>query len=440
MIRPGFDEELDRLRDIRDHGADNIIAMEQRERERTGIKKLKIGYNKVFGYYIDVPRSAGEEQIPPEYIRKQTLVNNERYFTQELKELENNLLTARDRIQEMEYRFFTQVREQVAAQVDRVQYTGDRVGELDVLCALAEVAVRNGYVCPEVNTGGTLYIEEGRHPVVEQAQKDALFVPNSLFLNDSTDMAMIITGPNMAGKSTYMRQAALIVLMAQIGSFVPAKKAVIGVVDRVFTRIGASDDLASGQSTFMVEMTEVANILKNATKNSLILLDEIGRGTSTFDGMAIARAVLEYCVDRRKLGAKTLFATHYHELTAMAEELPGLKNYHVTAKSDDGTLIFQRTVKPGSADRSYGVEVAKLAGVPESVVRRANVCLTELEDQKDALFQTPDLFRTVQAVPAADPAMQALWEEVAALEPDDFSPKDALNYLYELKKKVDAHE
>ena len=441
MIRPGFDPELDRLRDIRDHGKDAILEMEQRERERTGIKKLKIGYNKVFGYYIDVPRTAGEESIPADYIRKQTLVNNERYFTQELKELENNLLTAKDRIEDMEYRFFCKVREQVAAQVDRVQATGDCIGMLDALCALADVAVRNGYVCPEVNTSGTIYIEEGRHPVVEQAQKDTLFVPNSLFLNDSTDLAMIITGPNMAGKSTYMRQTALIVLMAQIGSFVPAKKAVIGVVDRVFTRIGASDDLASGQSTFMVEMNEVAGILKNATKNSLILLDEIGRGTSTFDGMAIARAVLEYCVDRRKLGAKTLFATHYHELTAMAEELPGLKNYHVTAKNDDGTLIFQRTVKPGAADRSYGVEVAKLAGVPESVIRRANVCLQELESQKDAMFQTPDLFRT--AAPAyaqPDPAVQDLLDELAALNPDDFTPIAALNYLYALKKKVTAHE
>lgn len=438
MIRPGFNEELDRLRDIRDHGKEAILAMEQREREKTGIRKLKIGYNKVFGYYIDVPRSAGEENIPEEYIRKQTLVNNERYFSPELKDLENALMSAKDRIEEMEYRFFSQVREQVAAQVDRVQNTAEAVGTLDVLCSLADVAVHNGYVCPEVNTGGTIYIEEGRHPVVEKAQRDILFVPNSLFLNGNTDTAMIITGPNMAGKSTYMRQTALIVLMAQIGSFVPAKKAVIGVVDRVFTRIGASDDLASGQSTFMVEMSEVANILKNATKNSLILLDEIGRGTSTYDGMAIARAVLEYCVDPRKLGAKTLFATHYHELTAMAGELPGLKNYHVTAKNEDGTLLFQRTVKPGTADRSYGVEVAKLAGVPDSVVRRANVCLQELERREDTLAQTPDLFRLAPAAePAADPAMQAILDELAALNPDDLTPLDALNYLYELKKKVD---
>jgi len=441
MIREGFDPELDRLRNIRDHGKDAIIAMEQRERERTGIKKLKIGYNKVFGYYIDIPRSAGEAGIPADYIRKQTLVNNERYFSQELKELENTLMTAKDRIEEMEYRFFSQTREWVAAQVERVQGTADGVGALDVLCGLADVAVRNQYVCPEVTNDHTIYIEEGRHPVVEQAQKDTLFVPNSLFLNDTTDTAMIITGPNMAGKSTYMRQTALIVLMAQIGSFVPAKKAVIGVVDRVFTRIGASDDLASGQSTFMVEMNEVANILKNATKNSLILLDEIGRGTSTYDGMAIARAVLEYCVDRRKLGAKTMFATHYHELTAMADELPGVKNYHVAAKNDDGALIFQRTVKPGSADRSYGVEVAKLAGVPDSVIRRANVCLTELESRKDAMFQTPDLFRQVPETYAApDPEVQAMMEELRTMNPDDFTPIAALNYLYELKKKAGSHE
>ncbi len=441
MIRAGYDVELDRLRDIRDHGKEAILALEQRERERTGIRKLKIGYNKVFGYYIDIPRSAGEGGIPEEYIRKQTLVSNERYFSQELKELENTLMTAKDRIEDMEFRFFSAVREQVAAQVERVQSTAEAVGVLDVLCALADVAVRNGYVCPEVNGEGTIYIEEGRHPVVEQAQRDSLFVPNSLFLNDSTDTAMIITGPNMAGKSTYMRQTALIVLMAQIGSFVPAKKAVIGVVDRVFTRIGASDDLAGGQSTFMVEMSEVAGILKNATKNSLILLDEIGRGTSTYDGMAIARAVLEYCADKRRLGAKTLFATHYHELTAMAEELPGVKNYHVTAKSDDGNLIFQRTVKPGSADRSYGVEVAKLAGVPESVVRRANVCLRELERQKDALFQTPDLFRQEALAEAAvDSAGRAVLEELADLNPDELTPMAALSCLYELKKKVEAYE
>ena len=438
MIRAGYDPELDRLRDIRDHGKEAILAMEQREREKTGIKKLKIGYNKVFGYYIDIPRSAGEANIPAEYIRKQTLVSNERYFSQELKELENTLMSAKDRIEDMEFRFFSAIREQVAAQVERVQATADAVGVLDVLCALADVAVRNGYVRPEVNASGAIYIEEGRHPVVEQAQRDSLFVPNSLFLNDTTDTAMIITGPNMAGKSTYMRQTALIVLMAQIGSFVPAKKAVIGAVDRVFTRIGASDDLAGGRSTFMVEMSEVAGILKSARKNSLILLDEIGRGTSTYDGMAIARAVLEYCVDKRKLGAKTLFATHYHELTSMAEELPGVKNYHVTAKNDDGSLIFQRTVKPGAADRSYGVEVAKLAGVPESVVRRANVCLRELESQKDALFQTPDLFRQEQAADAAvDPAGQAVLDELSALNPDELTPMAALNYLYELKKRVE---
>ena len=443
MIRPGFNAELDKLRDVRAHGAEMMAALEQRERERTGIKKLKIGYNKVFGYYIDVPRSAGDVELPEEYIRKQTLVNNERYFTTELKELENALMAAKDGIEDMEYRFFVQVRDAVAAQTDRVQAAGDAVGVLDVLCALAEVAMRNRYVCPEVNTSGTLYIEEGRHPVVEAVQKDSFFVPNSLFLNDSTDSAMIITGPNMAGKSTYMRQTALIVLMAQIGSFVPAKKAVLGVVDRVFTRIGASDDLSSGQSTFMVEMSEVAGILKNATKHSLILLDEIGRGTSTYDGMAIARAVLEYCADRRKLGAKTMFATHYHELTSMSEELPGIKNYHVTAKNENGDLIFQRTVKPGAADRSYGVAVAKLAGVPESVVRRANACLQELEAQKDAMFQTPDLFRNLDCPdmgPAADPKAQEILDLVLDMNPDSFTPLAALNFLYELKQKANTHD
>ena len=443
MIRAGYSEELDKLRDVRAHGAEMMAAIEQKERERTGIKKLKIGYNKVFGYYIDVPRSAGVGNIPDDYIRKQTLVNNERYFTTELKELENALMTAKDRIEDMEYRFFTEVRDMVAAQTERVQAAGDAVGVLDVLCALADVAVRNRYVCPEVNTSGTLYIEEGRHPVVEAAQKDSFFVPNSLFLNNTTDSAMIITGPNMAGKSTYMRQTALIVLMAQIGSFVPAKKAVLGVVESVFTRIGASDDLASGQSTFMVEMSEVAGILKNATKHSLILLDEIGRGTSTYDGMAIARAVLEYCADRRKLGAKTMFATHYHELTSMSEEYHGVKNYPVSAKNASGDRIFQRTGKPGAADRSYGVAVAKLAGVPESVVRRANVCLQELEDQKDAMFQTPDLFRNLgDAAPVAeaDPNAQAVLDMVLDMNPDDFTPIAALNFLYELKKRATAND
>ena len=366
ILRAGYSEEVDRLREIRDNGAKLVSELELRERERTGIKKLKVGYNRVFGYYIDVPRSAAD-QVPDDYIRKQTLVSSERYFTQELKELEHTLLTAKERIAELEYQCFVHVRETVAGQVKRLQATAEAVANLDALCSLAEVAVRNNYCMPEVDMGRTIHIIEGRHPVVEQTQKDTLFVPNDTFLNDADDRVAIVTGPNMAGKSTYMRQTALIVLMAQMGSFVPAKSATIGIVDRVFTRIGASDDLASGRSTFMVEMTEVAEIMKHATSASLLILDEIGRGTSTYDGMAIARAVLEYCADKRKLGAKTMFATHYHELSALEGELPGVRNYSITAKKQGDALIFLRKIVRGAADKSYGIEVAKLAGLPASV-------------------------------------------------------------------------
>ena len=334
ILRTGYSEEVDRLRNVRDHGAQTVAELEQRERERTGAKKLKVGYNKVFGYYIDIPNSAGITELPEDYIRKQTLVSSERYFTHELKELENTLLTARERIAELEYQLFNEVRQLVADEVARVQAAADAVARLDALCSLAETAVKNNYVCPEVDLSRTLDIREGRHPVVEQAQKDSLFVPNDTFLNDADDRVAIVTGPNMAGKSTYMRQTALIVLMAQMGSFVPAKSAVIGVVDRVFTRIGASDDLAAGQSTFMVEMSEMANILRHATAQSLLILDEIGRGTSTYDGMAIARAVLEYCADPRRLGAKTMFATHYHELTALDAPLkPNQQNQRIKQPS-----------------------------------------------------------------------------------------------------------
>ena len=396
ILREGFDPEVDRLRSVRDNGAAMVAELEQRERERTGIKKLKLGFNRVFGYYIDVPNSAGDVELPEEYIRKQTLVSSERYFTPELKELENTLLTARERIAEIEYQRFNELRLFVAGEVARVQAAADLVARLDVFCSLAEVAVRNRYVCPEVDLSQTLDIKEGRHPVVEQAQKDVLFVPNDTFLNGTTDRCAIVTGPNMAGKSTYMRQTALIVLMAQIGSFVPAKSALIGVVDRVFTRIGASDDLAAGQSTFMVEMSETAAILKQATAKSLLILDEIGRGTSTYDGMAIARAVLEYCADKRKLGAKTMFATHYHELTVLERDMEGVRNYNITAKKQGGTLLFLRKIVRGAADDSYGIEVAKLAGLPESVVTKAKGYLKSLETEKPAAAPA------AQAAPAED--------------------------------------
>ena len=332
MIREGYDPEVDRLRDIL-HGGKGIIAsMEAREKERTGIRTLKIGYNKVFGYYIEVSNSF-KDQVPEDYVRKQTLVNCERFITQELKDLEHDILSASDRDKELEYEIFNRMRLQVAEAVTRVQAAAGAVAEIDALCSLAETAVKNGYCCPEVDDSGVIEIIDGRHPVVEKMRPDALFVPNDTYMGQSENRAAIITGPNMAGKSTYMRQVALIVLMAQIGSFVPAKSAHLGVVDRIFTRIGASDDLSAGQSTFMVEMTEVSEILHAATKNSLLILDEIGRGTSTFDGMSIARAVLEYCANPKKLGAKTLFATHYHELTAMEGTLPGVKNFNIAVRT-----------------------------------------------------------------------------------------------------------
>ena len=444
IIRDGFSEELDGLRQLRDHGAERIAALEERERQETGIKKLKIGYNRVFGYYIDVPKSAGEKPVPEHYIRKQTLVSNERYFTPELKELENSLLTARDRIQTMEYDFFCAVRDAVAAQVGRIQQTAELVAALDCFCSLAETAVRNRYTMPEVDTSRELTVTEGRHPVVEQTLKDVRFVPNDTRLNIGHDRLAIVTGPNMAGKSTYMRQTALIVLMAQMGSFVPAQSATVGIVDRVFTRIGASDDLASGRSTFMVEMSEVANILKNATSASLLILDEIGRGTSTYDGMAIARAVLEYCADKRRLGARTMFATHYHELSALEGQLDGIRNYNITAKKQNGKLIFLRKIVPGAADDSYGIEVAKLAGVPDSVIERAKTCLQELTETRGALPLSESAMSAAERF-GEDPLSQISFADMRADEIRDtlrktdlntLTPLEALNLLYSLQRKA----
>lgn len=436
IIREGFSEELDRLRNVRDNGAQMVKELEARERERTGIKKLKLGYNKVFGYYIDVPRSAGLEAVPAEYIRKQTLVSSERYFTQELKELENTLLTARDRINELEYGYFCRVRDEVAAMVDKIQAAADAVARLDVLCSLAEVAVRNGYTMPEVDTSRELNIVQGRHPVVEQTLRDVLFVPNDTFLNGGEDRVAIVTGPNMAGKSTYMRQSALIVIMAQIGSFVPAKSATVGVVDRVFTRIGASDDLASGQSTFMVEMSEMANILRHATPASLLILDEIGRGTSTFDGMAIARAVLEHCADRKKLGAKTMFATHYHELSALEGEIGGVRNYNITAKKQGGTLVFLRKIVRGSADDSYGIEVAKLAGLPDAVISRAKDCLKELERGSAAPARAERPAEDTDQFSLAQLGADEVSRILRQTDLNTLTPIEAMNLLFELQKKA----
>ena len=438
ILRQGYSEEVDRLRDIRSNGARRVAELEAREWERTGIKKLRVSYNKVFGYYIDVPNSAGHVELPGEYIRKQTLVNAERYFTPELKKLEEDITDARDRIEQLEYDLFMDVLRRVAERVDAIQNTAAAVGELDALCSLAEVAVRNNYVCPQIEISRQLHITQGRHPVVEQMQPDVLFVPNDTDLNDGDDRVAIVTGPNMAGKSTYMRQTAIIVLMAQMGSFVPAKDAVVGVVDRVFTRIGASDDLAGGQSTFMVEMSEVASILKNATADSLLILDEIGRGTSTYDGMAIARAVLEYCADPKRLGAKTMFATHYHELSVLEGTLPGVRNYNITAKRQNGKLIFLRKILPGATDESYGIEVAKLAGVPDAVIRAASAHLKELTAQ-GAAPSVPAAPEDDGQVALTDMGGTALIERLRGVDPDSLTPREALTLLYELKKEADAH-
>ena len=436
MIRRGYSPEVDRLRELTENARGAVAAIEQKERERTGIKKLKVGYNKVFGYYIEMPRSQSEA-VPEDYIRKQTLVNGERFVTEELKNLESQLLTARDRLNELEYRIFKELSDAVAAMAPAIRETAEDVATLDALASLAETAVKNSYCLPEVDLSGIIDIRDGRHPVVEQMLSDGVFVANDARLDAAGERASIITGPNMAGKSTYMRQTALIVLMAQIGSFVPARSAHIGIADRIFTRIGASDDLAAGQSTFMVEMMEVADILKNATKSSLIILDEVGRGTSTYDGMSIARAVLEFCADPRKLGARTMFATHYHELTELEQTLPGVKNLNTAVKKRGEDVIFLRRIVPGGADRSYGVEVAKLAGVPDSVIRRAKAVLLELE--KHAV---PISFEASEDLPEPEESQLSLgslgaeqaMDKLRDLDINTLTPLEAMNILFELKK------
>lgn len=430
MIREGYDPEVDRLRGILSGGKGFIAELEAREKEKTGIRTLKVGYNKVFGYYIEVSNSF-KEQVPEEYIRKQTLVNGERYITQELKDLEHEVLTAHDRDVALEYDLFAALRTEVASQVTRVQLAASLVAQLDTLCAFAETAAQNHYCRPEVDESGVIEITAGRHPVVEKMRGDAFFVPNDTHMGAKEERVAIITGPNMAGKSTYMRQVALTVLMAQVGSFVPAQRARIGVVDRIFTRIGASDDLAAGQSTFMVEMNEVSELLRRATKNSLLVLDEIGRGTSTFDGMSIARAVLEHCAG--KLKAKTLFATHYHELTSLEQELPGVKNYNVAVHARGEDIVFLRKIVPGGADRSYGIEVAKLAGLPETVLKRAREILRELESQSAQPRLAPPQEDQVSLEAIAETAVADILRRTQV---DALSPLEALNLLYELKAKL----
>ena len=435
VIARGYHPEVDELRSIRDNTKGVLASLETRLREETGIPKLKIGYNHVFGYYIEVSNSY-KNLVPESYIRKQTLTSGERYITQELKDLESKILGAHERLIALEHRLFTELMQQISVKLDRIQRTANAVAELDVLAALAQVAAENNYCRPIVDDGDELNIVEGRHPVVEQMLKGSLFVPNDTTLNCGEDRCLIITGPNMAGKSTYMRQNALIALMAQIGSFVPASQCRLGVVDAIFTRIGASDDLSAGQSTFMVEMTEVAEILKNATPKSLVVLDEIGRGTSTFDGMSIARAVVEHISDPAKgLGCKTLFATHYHELTELEGTVPGVKNYNIAVKKRGEDITFLRRIVRGPADDSYGIEVAKLAGLPGTVTRRAHEVLRALEATapKNRVEQMD--FDALQEY--SSPAVPSeMMEKLEALDVETLTPIEALNFLYELKKTL----
>ena len=434
IIRKGANADADLLRDIMEGGSGTIAAIEASEKEKTGIRSLKVGFNRVFGYYIEVSRNFSD-QVPAHYVRKQTLANCERYITQELKELENQVLTAKERLTALEYQIFQELREYLAQQAARVQLTAAAVAATDTLCSLAAVAVQRGYCRPEITLSGELEIVDGRHPVVEVMLKDALFVPNDTRLGAKDNQVSIITGPNMAGKSTYMRQVALIVLMAQMGSFVPARSARIGLVDRVFTRIGASDDLASGQSTFMVEMAEVATILKYATSRSLLILDEIGRGTSTYDGMSIARAVLEYAANPKRLGAKTLFATHYHELSTMEDKLPNVKNYNIAVKKRGDQMIFLRKIVPGATDDSFGIEVAKLAGIPNAVINRAREILAELESCPKSAAPAP-IREEEEQVSMLDLRTQDVCAELEKITLETLTPIEAMNELYRLKKML----
>lgn len=452
IINDGYNEEVDKLRRAKSDGKDWLAKLENDEREKTGIKNLKIKYNKVFGYYLEVTNSY-KEMVPEYYTRKQTLANAERYITPELKELEDMILGAEDKLYALEYELYSEVRGLIASQIERIQKTAKAVAALDAFASLALVAERNNYVRPKINEKGVIDIKEGRHPVVERMIPNEMFISNDTYLDDKKHRISIITGPNMAGKSTYMRQTALIALMAQIGSFVPAKSANIGLSDRIFTRVGASDDLASGQSTFMVEMTEVANILRNATSKSLLILDEIGRGTSTFDGLSIAWAVIEYISDSRLLGAKTLFATHYHELTELEGKIDNVNNYCIAVKEKGDDIVFLRKIVKGGADKSYGIQVAKLAGVPELVIGRAKEIVEELSDE-DITARVSEIAskeRVVKKKPKVkkyddvDIAQMSLFdtvkdddvlEELKNLDVGNMTPIDALNTIYRLQNKL----
>ncbi|WP_243141049.1 MULTISPECIES: DNA mismatch repair protein MutS [unclassified Lactonifactor] len=454
IIKEGYNEEVDKFRRAKTEGKSMLAELETKERESTGIKNLKVKYNKVFGYYLEVTNSF-LSMVPDSYTRKQTLTNAERFITPELKELEDTILGAEDKLFALEYELFAQVRETIAKEVLRIQKTAKAIARLDVFSSLSVVAQRNQYIRPKINTKGVVDIKGGRHPVVEKMISNDMFIPNDTYLDNNKNRVSVITGPNMAGKSTYMRQTALIVLMAQVGCFVPAKEANIGIVDRIFTRVGASDDLASGQSTFMVEMTEVANILRNATPKSLLILDEIGRGTSTFDGLSIAWAVIEHISNPKLLGAKTLFATHYHELTELEGKLSGVNNYCIAVKEKGDDIVFLRKIVKGGADKSYGIQVAKLAGVPETVIERAKELVEELSDA--------DITSAVKEI-AADSALTRgsrkkaqvtydqmeldqislldtvqdndILEELKNIDVGNLTPIDALNTIYRLQTKL----
>lgn len=437
VIREGYDKQLDEARHLSKDIRGILAEIEEREKDATGIRTLRIGYNRVFGYYIEVSNSF-KDQVPAHYIRKQTLTNAERYITEEIKELEERVLHAQQEAIDRAAELYEQVRATVAAELPRIQQTAAAVAGLDMLCGLATVALNNNYCCPTVDLSDEIEISEGRHPVVEQLLDGAPFVPNDTKLNNRENQIAVLTGPNMAGKSTYMRQVALIVLMAQVGSFVPAASAKIGIVDGIYTRVGASDDLTTGQSTFMVEMSEVANILKEATEKSLLILDEIGRGTSTYDGMSIARAVIEYIADRKKLGAKTLFATHYHELTELEELIPCVKNYNVAVKKRGEDIVFLRRIIPGGVDESYGIEVSKLAGIPRWVIDRAYEVLSSLEEGQtvsEAKVKTRAKPKEEsEQLYFIDEKAEAIKKRLRGADPNTLTPIEALNLIYELKK------
>ena len=437
VIREGYDKQLDEARHLSKDIRGILAEIEEREKDATGIRTLRIGYNRVFGYYLEVSNSF-KDQVPAHYIRKQTLTNAERYITEEIKELEERVLHAQQEAIDRAAELYEQVRATVAAELPRIQQTAAAVAGLDMLCSLATVALNNNYCCPTVDLSDEIEISEGRHPVVEQLLDGAPFVPNDTKLNNRENQIAVLTGPNMAGKSTYMRQVALIVLMAQVGSFVPAASARIGIVDGIYTRVGASDDLTTGQSTFMVEMSEVANILKEATEKSLLILDEIGRGTSTYDGMSIARAVIEYIADRKKLGAKTLFATHYHELTELEELIPCVKNYNVAVKKRGEDIVFLRRIIPGGVDESYGIEVSKLAGIPRWVIDRAYEVLSSLEDGQtvsEAKVKTRAKPKEEsEQLYFIDEKAEAIKKRLRGADPNTLTPIEALNLIYELKK------